>query len=71
LEMQKFGYRLGCSQEEFERMVRDRESYVNKDIAPIENVLNSPELRSRYNEILTKRKNDNTNTLKQYGLLDN
>ena len=71
LEMQKFGYRLGCSQEEFERMVRDRESYVNKDIAPIENVLNSPELRLKYNEILTKRKNDNTNTLKQYGLLDN
>ena len=71
LEMQKFGYSLGCSQEEFERLVRERESYVSKYIAPIENVLNLPELHSKYNEILTKRKNDNTNKLKQYGLLDN
>lgn len=71
LEMQKYGYSLGCSQEEFERLIRDCEFYVSKDIAPIEKVLNSPELRSKYNEILMKRKNDNTNKLKQYGLLIN
>lgn len=71
LEMQKYGYEFGCTCDEYERMVKEREEYINRQITPIEEVLHSPDLYSKYNGELKKRRDDNLTKLKQYGLSTN
>ena len=70
LEMQKFGYDLGRNYEEYTRMINNRDAYIRRQIAPIENILKSSELFSNYSEILKKRRNDNLNKLLKYGVLN-
>lgn len=58
----------GYTVEEYERRLQRTEEVLQREISPIENVLNDPELSAKFFAELERRKAANTELLRSYGL---
>lgn len=58
----------GYTSEEYEKRLQRADAVLQREISPIENVLNDPELLAKYTAELERRKKENTEILRSYGL---
>lgn len=58
----------GYTSEEYEKRLQRTDAVLQREISPIENVLNDPELLAKYTAELERRKAINTDILRSYGL---
>ena len=58
----------GFTQEEYEKRCQRHELVLKRELAPIENILTIPELYTKYNKELERRKKYNLEILKSYGI---
>lgn len=58
----------GYTSEEYEKRLQRADAVLQREISPIENVLNDPELLAKYTAELERRKAANTELLRSYGL---
>ena len=59
---------FGCTQEEYERQCQNFENVKQREISPIDEIFKTPELYKKYTKELERRKIENTETLRSYGL---
>ena len=58
----------GYTSEEYEKRLQRTDAVLQREISPIENVLNDPELLAKYTAELERRKAIKTGILRSYGL---
>lgn len=58
----------GYTLDEYEKRLQRGEEFLRREISPIKNVLNDPELLAKYTAELERRKVKNTELLRSYGL---